>query len=156
MNKRIAIVLSLMAVLFVFTGISQAKSERWRDPVTGIWYDGRDPNDKTFHPEDVMPPMDTTPVRFQVSSNPDGTYNLFMRFKNQSGYTWTPDSCTLVCRRGMDFLNNGENGWTIEDVTPKGVEYRTNITLNNYEYGKRMAFAIKCGNAYGGGFWIRL
>ena len=143
-NLWIAILCGLCAVLFL--GVCSAFAD---DPLF-IYYEN---NDYDEH----MKPIDNEPIRFSVTSNGDGTYDLALFIHNVSDRSWSANKYTLLCKRGSDMLVEGSGpSWTIDTDVPRGTRVEMHATLKEYKAGARMVFYIMDGSNSITGFYIRL
>lgn len=143
-SLQTAILCVLCAVFFL--GVSAAYAS---DPVF-LYYEN---NDYDTH----MPPVDNNPIRFSVTSNGDGTYDLALFIKNVSNRAWPANRYTLLCKRGSDMLAEGSGpSWVIDTDVPRGTKVEMHATLKEFKPGARMVFYILDGNNSFTGFYIRL
>ena len=107
--------------------------------------------------DEVMPPMDNTPIRFYVVDNHDGTWDLQLTIKNLSLYNWGSNQVDLVCTKGMKYLNNPEEiRWNISDAVNRGETTQMTLKLGSYVKGANFRFNVKYGDTYLMGFYIKL
>ena len=140
----IAVVLGVCAVLALGIFSASAQTEIFN------YYTKRD-----YDPH--MKPIDMNPIRFYVQDEHDGTYTLTLTLKNVSDRAWPAGRYQLLCKRGSNYLADGEGpSWTITEDVPRGYTTQIVTTLKEYVRGGRMVFYIMDGSNSFYGFYIRL